>query len=178
MPASASRSVRPLATPFRILVRHRTERRRSTGCAIVLSYARRGSETDRSHAHLGTEQPERDRDAEVEATLPMVFTTLDPPVDAREIAIPSRIRESHTLATAFSIRTSVLRVLRGCGSDHRGLAPSPIRSPMGELGSLTHRQIASRIGVAPFAADSGPQRKAQGIPAHPGRPRPTPHRAR
>jgi len=74
-----------------------------------------GPETGRSHAHLGTEQPERDRDAEVEATLPMVFTPLDPPVDVLATAIPSRIRESHTRATAFSIRTSVLRVLRGVG---------------------------------------------------------------
>ena len=42
---------------------------------------------------------------------------------------------------------------------------------MGELGTLTHRQIASLIGVAPFAADSGRLKGSRHIRGGRGRPR-------
>ncbi|MCY4302913.1 MAG: transposase, partial [Aestuariivita sp.] len=59
----------------------------------------------------------------------------------------------------------------GRGADHRRLPDRPILSPMGERGSLTHRKSAARIGVAPFAADSGKLKGSRHIRGGRDRPR-------
>ena len=62
-----------------------------------------------------------------------------------EIDIRTAINASQSLHRSFSILTSVPGVITAAS----------LIAWMGELGSLTHRQVASLIGVAPFVADSG-----------------------
>jgi len=93
----------------------------------------------------------------------MVFTTLDPQVDVLATAIQSRVRESHTLATAFSLLSSV----PGVGL----ITAASLIAWMGERGSLTHRKSAALIGVAPFAADSGKLKGSRHIRGGRDRPR-------
>ena len=117
----------------------------------------------KKRADLKLTHAELDLDAEVEANIQMVFTTLDQQVDALATAIQSRVRESHTLATAFSILSSV----PGVGL----ITAASLIAWMGERGSLTHRKSAALIGVAPFAADSGKLKGSRHIRGGRDRPR-------
>jgi len=117
----------------------------------------------KKRADLKLTHAELDLDAEVEANIQMVFTTLDQQVDVLATAIQSRVRESHTLATAFSILSSV----PGVGL----ITAASLIAWMGELGSLTHRKSAALIGVAPFAADSGKLKGSRHIRGGRDRPR-------
>ena len=92
-----------------------------------------------------------------------LFKTCDQDVKDLETDIRAAITASHRLHRSFSILTSV----PGVGP----ITAASLIAWMGELGTLTHRQVASLIGVAPFAADSGRLKGYRHIRGGRGRPR-------
>ena len=79
----------------------------------------------------------------------------DQQISDLETAITAVIHASHSGQRSFAILTSVPSV--GI------ITAAALIAWMDELGSLTHRQIASLIGVAPLATDSGKLRGARHI---------------
>jgi len=86
-------------------------------------------------------------DAAVEADIQTLFDACDQKVDALETAITDAIHQSPRMRPSFVRLTSV----PGVGP----ITAAALVAWMTELGTLTHRQIAALIGVAPLAADSG-----------------------
>ena len=117
----------------------------------------------KTRADLNLTHAELDLIAAAEATIQILLTTWDQQADALDTMIWSRIQESPAMATTFSILTSV----PGVGP----ITAASLIAWMGELGTLTHRQVASLIGVAPFAADSGRLKGSRHIRGGRGRPR-------
>ena len=117
----------------------------------------------KKRADLKLTHAELDLIAAAEARIQALFETCDQQITDLETDIRAAITASHSLHRSFAILTSV----PGVGP----ITAASLIAWMGELGTLTHRQVASLIGVAPFAADSGRLKGSQHIRGGRGRPR-------
>jgi len=100
-----------------------------------------------TRADLKLTHAERALDDAIEVSIQTLFNAWDQQIDNLDTAITDVIRRSQGLHRSFAILLSV----PGVGP----ITAASLVAWMTERGTLTHRQIAALIGVAPLAADSG-----------------------